>query len=301
MNNPQKLFPASSPLADLMARCKHIDDVRSYLLVDGARLLKHQVRGVSLLDVSLGTSLAVFDDTDHQAHAVGPLLFDLDWSAWSQPGQIRTLEKLFANDVCSFILSPLSRQKLAHHLHYNLDVVLADGEVMIMRFFDPRVLECWYQILPANHRYDLGLGVTEWGYFNHQQQLCWLQLEKNRPVNNEAAYPLEITAEQEDALMQHCLPYALLDQLLSDAGSGMYEVEKQKRYELLAALMEKSQRYGFDGMGNLENFCRLGLKYGIDFDLRAPMKRALEDEKKPTHLHEFLAQISDKDWEAMQA
>ncbi|WP_165973894.1 DUF4123 domain-containing protein [Paucimonas lemoignei] len=300
MSHHKELLPAPSPLTELLHKDKH-SDANPYLLADGARLLKYQIRGTLPLHVHLGTSLAVFDDITHQAHAVGPLLFDLDWSAWEQSRRFNFLETLFLGDVCSFLLSPLSRQELAHHLHHHLDVILEDGSEMLMRFYDPRVLASWYQILPTSQRQDLGLGITAWGYFDHQQQVCWLPIEKKRNEFPEKAYPFQITAQQEEALLRQCLPYTLLDRLLLDASSGLDTVKRSQRYQILATLIQKSQKYGFDGMANLENFCRLGLQYGVDFDQMQPMQRLLGQTNKPAHLDELLTQFSTKDWEAMKA
>ena len=300
MNKPSPMPHPQLPFTQEMAeRHARHNNASIFLLADGARLMQNRRPDRFSLEPRFGVSLAL-DDPDHDAHAAGPLLFELDWATWCAGSRAQTLEALFVDDVCSVLVSPMPIQALAHHLRRHLDVTLADGTDMLMRFFDPRVLPFWLAILPASHLADLGAAVMEWGFFDHQRQLCWQAPDESSGKSGEASFPLEITTQQEDKLMQQCLPYALLDRLLSDPGSLLDVFPQAERYECVANSIEKAQSHGFDGMADLENFCRLGLEYGFDFDQRAPMKRMLVQQHKPGHVHELMAQFTDDDFKEMK-
>lgn len=276
------------------------DDTAVFLLADGARLLEQRKMFTFPPLRSAGVSIAL-DNPAHDACAAGPLLFELDWYEWRSPSRASTLETLFRNGACSLLVSPLSMPELVQHLRRYLDVTLADGSEMMMRFYDPRVLPFWFSLLSASYLADLGAGVVEWAFFDHRLELCWLTLDGPNAKAPEARFPFEITAQQEQQLMRQCQVHTLLDRLHADPVSMLAKVALGNRYTILSVLIGKAHGYGFDGMGDLENFCRLGLQYGPDFDQRGPMKRILAGRETTAHVDELTALLTGEDWKEMGA
>lgn len=221
LNTMQQL--TTSIINEIQAQIADNSDVSVFLLIEGARLLKHKSSQYFGIDSRLGTSLAL-DDSGHDAHSASPLLFDLDVSAWTSPYKATQLDALFKNDIASVLISPLPKSILKTHLAHHLDMTMSDDTEMLMRFFDPRVLPFWFDMLPSSHRADIVGGVHAWGYLNHRQQFTWLSLNSSDEQTDTAQFPLVTTARQENDLMRHCLPYTLLDRLLPDVTSRLSEL-----------------------------------------------------------------------------
>jgi hypothetical protein len=269
---------------------------RLYLLADGTRLTGLPMNKRSNLDVQQGTSLLGVS-AGHDAHAAGPLLFAMELADWDTSRRVQQLASILYAQACSVIVSEQPLVALAEALRKHLDVILPDGEDMLMRFFDPRVLPFWFDILPAESRCVLASTLQSWGYVDHRQQMAWLTLEESSTA--EVSLPFTIDQAQQDKLMCQCLPYVLLDRLSVDPGSLLTHVPGDKRYEHISALIDKAQSHGFDGMADMEEFCRLGLRYGLDFDVQSPMKRVFSQRRPEQHVHELLAQLGSADLDDM--
>ena len=96
--------------------------------------------------------------------------------------------------------------------------------------------------------------------------------------------------------MDRCHPYTVIDAMSRDATSMISGCPSHERYERIRMLIDKARSHGFEGMADLNEFCRLGLRYGLHFDRRPRVKAELERTRPQRHVHELLASLTPSDF-----
>jgi len=119
-----------------------------FCLLDGAQL-EHEKN----LDIEhiYGKCLYIFKGTyEEEAYKYGPILFDLSISNKEQ--LVSLIELMNAKDSMIFIKSNLDIKILNNKLLENLYLKFEDGGVGILRFYDPRVLKRFSQIMTEEQK-----------------------------------------------------------------------------------------------------------------------------------------------------
>lgn len=144
--------PMAAQAADaLQAVLSSQDGLRAYVLVDGALLDTLPDDEKAPWPAFVAASL--LDNADDDARRVGPLLFEWRPAADSADAADATDPRSIPWPAASVLVSPLTLAQLAAHLAPMVDVQLEQMEsAMLMRFFDPRVLPFWLDMLPPAHR-----------------------------------------------------------------------------------------------------------------------------------------------------
>lgn len=119
-----------------------------FCLLDGAQL-DHE-NNVNI-EHTYGNCLYIFRGTyEDEVYKYGPILFDL---SMLNKKQLVSLKKLMnTKDSMIFIKSNLGMKKLKNKLLENLYLKFEDGGIGILRFYDPRVLKHFYQIITAEQK-----------------------------------------------------------------------------------------------------------------------------------------------------
>ncbi|WP_244127988.1 DUF4123 domain-containing protein, partial [Burkholderia gladioli] len=192
------------------------DGLRAYVLIDGALLDTLPDDDKASWPAFVAASL-LDDAADDEARIVGPLLFEWQPGADGADAADAIEPRSIPWPAASVLVSPLSLERLAAHLAPMVDVQLEQMEsVMLMRFFDPRVLPFWLDMLPAAHRAYLAQGVRHWIHRDTSLQLRTADIAAPANVRQAAEFPLQLTQAQEDDLLAACYPYTMLERLRTE-------------------------------------------------------------------------------------
>jgi hypothetical protein len=230
---------------------------RAYALVDGA-LLQASLPALSAQwPVRRGISLLTGADTD--ALEVGPLLYELSIEELDGAVAEQFFNDETGQSVASFIISPLSLKALAAHLAPLVEVQLADQKTIIMRFFDPRVLEFWLADLPANYQAYLAQGVRAWIQWdsNLQVQVHAFEPPAEPPV---VAFPIKLSERQEDDFLTACYPHTLVERFRTTRPDLLAQVPPPQRYAFFKEQIARCQTHGIEGAPAMEMYCALAIE-----------------------------------------
>ncbi|MBB3261149.1 hypothetical protein F4827_006057 [Paraburkholderia bannensis] len=276
--------------------------LHAYVLVDGALLQTQSAAQQERWPFFLALPLLANADLD--AQAVGPLLYELP-SASESDDTGAAVETGIVWPASSVIVSRLSLNELATHLRPMLDVQLEQMDsTMLMRFFDPRVLPFWLDMLPMEHRAWLARGVHDWIYLDAHQNLRSARIEtahKPGEIDVIAQFPLHLSQQQEDDLLAACYPYTMIERLRSEFGTLMERVPLAKQYDFVRDQLDRCRAHGAESPASLITWCELALRYGPHFDEHPAMQPAIAALDDGQTFSQALALVPSGEWARMQA
>lgn len=288
---------ASTSVA-LQTALENDSGLRAFALLDGALLLSMpKPQRKAWLPVN-GRSLLA--RAEHDAAAVGPLLFELtrDQLANNKPDTL--LDFLNGQSAGSFILSQLDAASLAHRLQNLLDVLLDDGSDMLMRFFDPRVLPFWLAILEPSYQTYVAQTMQQWMYWGADFSLQTQVFTPHAQEEMAAKFPMQISSKQEQTLLDACAPWTMIERFRSESVSALASLPVSQRYAFFAQQLQRAQAYGLQGQGDLEAYCSLAIECSPLFDEDKAMSAALASVKNGTSFTVAVATLTDIDWKRMR-
>lgn len=281
------------------------EGLHAYVLVDGALLQTRSAAQRERWPTFAGLSLLANADLDTQA--VGPLLFELPLEAEAEEADEADAadDGGIVWDASSVIVSPLTLRALAAHLTPMLDVQLEQMDsTMLMRFFDPRVLPLWLDLLPADHFAWLARGVQGWIYRDARRNLNLARIEapgKSGELDAAARFPLQLSQQQEDDLLAACYPYTLLERLRSEFASLMEHVPPANQFDFVCEQLDRCRAHGADSPASLLTWCELALGYGPHFDEHPAMQPMIAALDEGLDFAQALALVPPGEWKRMQA
>ncbi|RQP23753.1 DUF4123 domain-containing protein [Piscinibacter terrae] len=270
---------------------------RRYALLDGALLkgFSQQTRRHWLL--AAGVSL-FGDDADAAATEVGPLLFELNAGADADEFPLGMVDDTMGMCAGSVVESELPGVDLAKRLSRFLDVRLDDGSMMVMRFFDPRVLPAWLEVLPDQYKAELGSVVSRWLYRDHSLEMRSWCFDLQEPTS--AQFPWAVAAQDEQRLMDRCLPYTVIARFSKEDPQALRKVPLNQQYSFFSQQIERCRSRGLESMGDIEVYCGLAIEVGQAFDETAAFGRCLAEVNAGCSLGEALSRLDDNDWATMR-
>ncbi len=249
---------------DLLQLLDLSDDAGLFSLIDGAQnqdLYKmglERKNGVgfhSLLDAS-----ANFDAT-----YAGPLLIEhTHRMACTAFAEILN-DEASANYV-SLITTSQPAEKLASRLAWLTNVVHDDGTEWIMRYYDPRILPHWLDVLDGSQRDIVLAGIRQWLYIDVRGGAQVIHGTPAMDAGFNATESLRMSPAQHEVLMERCMPYMIMDLLASDNDEELLSIPASERYDFLANQLGRAQAHGLDSVPDLKTYCVLGLMFGPGFD-----------------------------------
>jgi hypothetical protein len=231
---------------------------------------------------------------------VGPLLFELSSEQIDAGLPASLLEAQTGQSAGSFLASDQSLNDLAACLAQYVDVKLADGSTMVMRFFDPRVLPFWLNVLQPTHSAHLAAAVSNWSYWDGQLLLHTLNLKEERSIAAEATFPMHLSSEAEQKLLDACYPYTLIERFRKEDAAALARVPLKDRYDFFQDQLARAHAYGIRNAGEVEAYCGLAIELGSNFDEDKAIRSALLKVKSGEKLTEALAVVDDSEWERLR-
>ncbi|WP_414446781.1 DUF4123 domain-containing protein [Burkholderia sp. 22PA0099] len=137
---------------------EHFPHMAAYALVDGVQYTR--LTGARVTP-SVRENRALFAGTEDAALAhAGPWLVSVATAGASTLQTISRLEQAYPSVL--WLFSQLDMESLAQVLQVKLDARLPDGQIALMRFWDPRTLVALYNALDATARREYFSHVDEW-------------------------------------------------------------------------------------------------------------------------------------------
>lgn len=171
---------------------------------------------------------------------------------------------------------------------------------MLMRFFDPRVLPFWLDMLPAAHRAYLAQGVRHWIHRDTALQLRTADIAAPADVRQAAEFPLQLTQAQEDELLAACYPYTMLERLRVEKPALLASLPAARHYDFVRDQLARCRAHGADSAASLLIYCELALRYGARFDEDPAMAAVFDAVAQGQAFPEALARVPAEDWRRMQ-
>ena len=174
-----------------------------YLLFDNSQL-KKKWRSNFVVDKGIPIWKNILKMEDE---TLSPVLFELDRQGFVC--QIEKIcKKILDSPVYSIIISPLSSKKLAEHLGQYSLCQTQDDQVLILRFFDTRILPILKKALSDEHRKYFFSPIIKWFYPDIVGE--WHLIE-NQPVNNISKLKgiLELTNVEYENILDETIPYTV--------------------------------------------------------------------------------------------
>jgi len=268
---------------------------RLFALVDGALLREFPKRVQQLWRAENALSLLT-GATGMGAAAVGPLLFELspDQMAAGRPATL--LDMKTGRSAGSFLASGQRLNELAAVLAQYVDVKLDDGSTMVMRFFDPRVLPFWLNILQPDHSAHLASAVSRWLYWDAQLALRAVDLNSRNASEAAATFPVQLSSGAEQKLLDNCYPFTVIERFRVEDAAALAQVPLKDRYDFFRDQLSRAAGHGIQGAGEVEAYCGLAIEFGPHFDEDQAIRSTLLKVKAGEKLLEALAEVEDADW-----
>lgn len=271
---------------------------RCFALVDGAQLLDLPERvqrqwpatnAISLLTGAIGNG----------ASEVGPLLFELSSEQMKSGLPSSLLDVVSARSVGSFLISTTSVSALAGHLSSYVDVTLDDHSAMVMRFFDPRVLPFWLDLVQPRYAPHLGAVVSSWFYWDQALAVRKVSFP-SQMTGKDTEFPVRISSNDEQTLLDRCYPFTLIERFRVEDEAALAKIPAHQRYDFFRDQVARANGHGIRSNGEIEAYCSLAIASGPRFDEDADVKIALAKLKEGMPLLKALELVDGEVWIRMR-
>jgi len=279
----------------LVAAAPDSAPVHLFALVDGALLLDLPKRAQQAWPASQALSLLT-GATGAGAAEVGPLLFALSQEQVDAGLPDTLLDVKTGRSAGSFLVSSQSLSGLATCLARFVDVKLDDDSTMVMRFFDPRVLPFWLDMVQPGYTAHLAASASSWLYWDAQLALCSVGLHASNTPGAAATFPVRVSPEAEQKLLDDCYPFTLIERFRKEDANALERVPVKDRYTFFRDQLARARGHGVQSNGEIEAYCGLALELGPRFDEDSAMRPVLLKVKAGEKLLEALASVEDDDW-----
>jgi hypothetical protein len=203
------------------------------------------------------------------------LLFD---GTLGNASRTRTIRKLctdgcFANAI-SVIDSRLAVPALLAALRARSNAVTSDGQHMLLRYFDTRVMEPLVDAMTPEQRVQWVSCSTSWWFCNRWGELEPLVCEPWPGVDSFTP-PFRTTAKQEAHLLSASEADAIVDLLARNQVQGLIDLPYPHRQPTVKRLLAAAQALKLTGTPEQAAYCSLALEAGEDFGSMAPWNQLL--------------------------
>lgn len=249
---------------------------------------------------SLHPSTSLLGNVEDDVARSGPLLFELT-VADIEAGLPETLiDRATGCTAGSFIISAKNAESLTDSLAPFVNIELSDGQEMLMRFFDPRVLPFWFDAILLTYKQALTNYALRWFYWDSGLVLQELALFPPFGEPQETPFPMRLSQQQETSLLDACYPFTLIERFRKEDPEALANVPVAMRYAFFKDQLLRCLGYGLEGAPAIEGYCSLAMRLGADFDkhpLIAPAMSAVAD---GASLQEALASITESQWHEIE-
>ena len=258
--------------AQLTALGKEGEALHAYMLVDPAqdsRLPGAIVKAVPGLRSKCLLSLQQGADLERVApHLVSMPAFDADKAFWQA-----IFDNGEARPACQTVIaSALGFDALYAHLHSQVEVVMPDGEIMVLAFWDPAILGTLLgqpddttlhipgPALTLGQQAHLMKGMLGWWYWDRDGGMHSVRVSE-KPID-ESTGPLKLVDVQVDILVEASVPDHLLSYLRQTKPQLLGGMPASKHYQIIKKYLKEARMLELFGMQDIMNYICAVLIYG---------------------------------------
>lgn len=219
-----------------------------------------------MLDRSKVPYSSVFDDTkEESALSVAPILFKLSDVASENHGGLRRWIEEHGSYTSSMILftSSLLRDEVVRRLRIRLNAIVSENMEVLLRYYDPRVLEAMLNVLSDVQLQDF-LSIADcWWYLNRQGAL--VKIASDFSQDDMFTSPLRLTEQQEFLMLDASEPDQIADQLQKMMPDIFHNLSISLRYDFICRNASRASAIGISGTYEVALYCGVALLHGEDF------------------------------------
>ncbi|QBC42832.1 DUF4123 domain-containing protein [Iodobacter fluviatilis] len=173
-----------------------------------------------------------------------------------------TITASLLGDCCSWICSGLPPAELAQRLNARLDVKL-EGQLALLRFYDPRILPSLLAVLAAPVQRDfLALG-EHWFWLGRDGLLFKQAIDEDE--HDLLKWPLALSDKQQEPLIKMAETDQLQVQLGEQLPSLFYPMTRAARFQFVQMQRDQAIQNGFTQFNDQLDYCALALAWGPHF------------------------------------
>lgn len=238
--------------------------------------------------------ICLFGDLRAEAELASPWLVEV-----ATGGENEVLEKTVwlahRHSAVTWISSPLAAPELALQLRRRTEARLPDGDLVLLRFFDPRVLEALSQVLQDDeHRTFFDVGAA-WCARSRLGSLLTIRAERASSRPREFRTPLQLSQEQFSRLLKAAEIDTVMPELVQRISERFLAMSPTERVTFTQHWLARADELGIEQYPERVALCVLAGCLEPGFDARAPW-RALLDEvrEKVITLKQAVAQAVEQ-------
>lgn len=163
---------------------------------------------------------------------------------------------------------------LAAALSARCEARLSDGQDMLLRYFDTRVLAVLLDVFTPEQLMHLGACATRWWYAGRSGALEPVTLSP-WPAEDKFVPPWSLSQRQEDLLLEASEADAIVDLLTRQRVEPLLALPYESRHPVVAALLTQAKGWGLVGLSDQVAFCTLALVTGDEVARVAPWDELL--------------------------
>ncbi len=179
----------------------------------------------------------------------------------------------------SVLDSALPLDHLARALALRCDVRMSDGQDVLLRYFDTRVLSVLLQVLTSVQIQQLVSCTDRWWYADRRGQLVELTVDQ-WPKCDCFDGPWCMTAVQESLLLEASEADAMLDLLTRHQLPALLDLPYAQRHDVVQGLLDQARSWGLEDTPDQAAFCALGLQQGSEVFQTAGWGRLLAEVRR---------------------
>ncbi|CAD6508345.1 hypothetical protein LMG28727_00142 [Paraburkholderia kirstenboschensis] len=204
----------------------------------------------------------------------------------------------------SIIASSLQFEALYAHLHSSTEVLLPDGEEMILAFWDPAVLATLVgqlddttlhvlgPVLTVQQREKFLTGITAWWYWDRNGKLHQIAPALNPSAANTVMLPLRLSQTQVDMLVEASLPDHIVGYINANKPELLAKIAEPERYPRVEKHLHEARKLRLLGMRDILDYVCAALIYGDGMYESSVIEALLEKVRmRQTSLAEALEQF----------
>lgn len=297
--NPSQTW-AETIIALLQDEYAQSPNNRCYVLVDCAQQARYPQSLLKSYPAVQWRNL--FAASNEEAHlTASPLLFALDLQQdWFKPLIARLARDGFELPLFTLLTSSASIDQLAIHLGQYTHTMLTTQDAVVIRFYDPRILPRFVEILSEVQRSHFLQPVAKWWYVGRDGHMHFIKgMSSSVP---EAVQAFALTQEQEDALSTVSLPDRIINALRDDFEEQFTQRTEYALYQDTKTMIEAAMKFGIETWGDLRLFCACGFASAPEFYKHPKSMLILKDvQEKQVTFGEAIKEVSTETWDEVRA
>jgi hypothetical protein len=231
---------------------------------------------------STATWANLFEDTkERNALAVAPILI-----LAAAGGDLRISRSLFDwvthngiyTSTVILISSPLDIEDIKPRLVKRLDVVLSENVEAMLRFFDPRVLECLICALSPEQVNQFFNVADGWWYFDRGGNM--VTIDSSFSPEDSFVAPLVLSQEQESSLIEGSEVDQVMHLLKSNLPRMMQALTQPEQFEFVSHQIAVAKQLELESVWKMALYAAIVLSNGEKFLEGERQQRVLERLKK---------------------